>query len=129
MIKGIDWILCPTGSFEETVAFFRDVLGLKQLASGVPVTDPQFTRYAQFSTPDRITLEVVEPTAAARPLHRGPVLCLTVDDLAGTRVHLAGKGVEFVAPVISAGDGWGWTYLRAPGGQVLQLQGPWSAPG
>ena len=129
MIKGIDWILCPTGSFDETVAFVRDVLGLAPGASGVPVTDPQFARYAQFSVPDRTTIEIVEPTPAARPLYCGPVLCLTVDDLARARAELAGKGTRFVTPVITAGDGWGWTYLRAPGGQVFQLHGPCSAPG
>jgi hypothetical protein len=129
MIEGIDWILCPTDSFGETVAFVRDVLDLAPGASGVPVTDPQFVRYAQFTLPDRTTLEIVEPTAAARPHYLGPVVCLTVDDLAGARAELARKGAEFVTPVITAGDGWGWTYLRAPGGQVFQLQGPWSAPG
>lgn len=128
MIKGIDWILCPTDSFDETVAFVRDVLGLTPGASGVPVTDPHFARYAQFTVPDRITVEIVEPTAAARERFRGPVVCLTVDDLADARAELARKA-EFVTPVVTAGDGWGWTYLRAPGGQVFQLQGPWSAPG
>jgi catechol 2,3-dioxygenase-like lactoylglutathione lyase family enzyme len=67
MIKGIDWILCPTDSFDETTAFVRDVLGLTPGASGVPATDRQFTRYAQFTAPDRTTLEIVEPTPDARP--------------------------------------------------------------
>jgi hypothetical protein len=105
------------------------VLGLVPGVSGVPVTDAQFARYAQFTTPDRTTLEIVEPTPAARLRYRGPVVCLTVDDLAGARAELGRKGAEFVTPVITAGDGWGWTYLRAPGGQVFQLHGPWSAPG
>jgi catechol 2,3-dioxygenase-like lactoylglutathione lyase family enzyme len=128
MIKGIDWILCPTDSFDETTAFVRDVLGLTPEASGVPATDRQFTRYAQFTAPDRTTLEIVEPTPAARPRYRGPVVCLTVDDLAGARAELARKGAQFVTPVITAGDGWGWTYLRALDGQVFQIHGPWSAP-
>jgi len=128
VIKSIDWILCPTDSFEQSVPFFRDVLGLTPVASGVPVTDLRFARYAQFTAPDRTMLEVVEPTAEARPLFGCPVLCLTVDDLARARAELVASGVEFVAPVITPGDGWGWTYLRAPGGQVFQVQGPWSAP-
>jgi len=128
VIKSIDWILCPTDSFEQTAVFFREVLGLSPVASGVPVADVQFARYAQFTAPDQTTLEVVEPTPTARPFFRGPVLCMTVADLAGARAELVAKGVEFVTPVITPGDGWGWTYLRAPGGQVFQLHGPWSAP-
>lgn len=129
MIKSIDWVLCPTTSFDATVTYFRDVLGLAPDDAGVPVTDPHFLRYAQFTAPDRTTLEVVEPTARARLLFRGPVLCLTVDDLALARAGLERRRAEFVAPVLTAGDGWGWTYIRAPDGQVFQVQGPWSAPG
>ncbi|HKE52905.1 MAG TPA: hypothetical protein VKE25_15480, partial [Actinomycetes bacterium] len=88
MITRIDWVLCPTDSFEQTMAFFREVLGLSPVASGVPVTDVHFARYAQFTAPDRTTLEVVEPTAAARPFFRGPVLCMTVADLAGALAEL-----------------------------------------
>lgn len=127
MIKSIDWILWPTTSFEETVAYFRDVLGLAPTGTGVPVTDPQFARYAQLTAPDRTTLEVVEPTPAARSVYRSPVVCLTVADLAQARGELERKRVEFVTPVFTAGDGWGWIYLRAPHGPVFQLQGPWPA--
>jgi len=127
MIKGIDWILCPTANFDDTVVFFRDFLGLPLSASGVPTVDRQFARYAQFTAPDRTTLEIVEPTAAARDVFRAPVVSLTVADLAASRAQLAARRVEFVAPIFADGDGWGWTYLRAPDGQVYQIQGPYRA--
>ena len=127
MIKGIDWILCPTANFDDTVAFFRDVLGLPLSARGVPTVDHQFARYAQFTVPDRTTLEIVEPTAAARDVFQAPVVSLTVANLAASHADLAARRVEFVAPIFADGDGWGWTYLRAPDGQVYQIQGPYRA--
>ena len=40
---------------------------------------------------------------------------------------MEGKRVEFVAPVFTT-EGWGWTYFRAPDGNVYQIQGPYREP-
>jgi len=45
--EGIHWVLTCTPNFEQTVALFRDVLGLAVTAEGIPTTDLQFTRHAQ----------------------------------------------------------------------------------
>lgn len=120
---GINWVFSGTPKFEQTVAFFRDVMGLRLTEEGVPVTDTQFTRYALFALPQGGTLEILEPKEHVRELYSALILSLTVADVVQARRELEGKGVEFVAPLFKAPDGVGWTYFRAPDGHVYQLSG------
>lgn len=120
---GVNWVITCTPNFEQTVSFFRDVLGLTVTAEGVPVTDSQFTRYAQITLPTGGVLEVVEPTDNVRQLYTAPIVSFTVDDVAQARQELEEWQVVFVAPIFRTGDGWGWTYFRAPDGHIYQLQG------
>jgi catechol 2,3-dioxygenase-like lactoylglutathione lyase family enzyme len=122
--EGINWVLSATPEFDRTVAFFRDMIGLRVDEEGVPVTDTQFTRYAQLVLPEGGRLEIVEPAERVQELYRGVILSLTVDDILQARRELEGKGVEFVAPLVRTDDNTGWTYFRAPDGYVYQLQGP-----
>ena len=122
--KGIEWIITCTTNFDETVAFFRDVMGLAVTEEGVPVTDTQFTRYGQITMPNGVVLEIVEPGEAARQLYKAPVVSITVDDLAQARRELEGRRIEFLTPIFDTRKGFGWTYFRAPDGNVYQLQGP-----
>ena len=61
----------------------------------------------------------------ARGNYKAPVISITVDDLAATRRELEGRGVEFLTPIFDTRQGHGWTYLRAPDGNVYQIQGPY----
>ena len=121
---GVRRILTCTNSFEATLAFFRDVIGLPVLEEGTPVTDTQFRRYATLGMPNGVVLEVVEPQESVGELYTGPVVSITVDDVVQARSDLEAKGVECVAPLFETGSGWGWTYFRAPDGSVYQIQGP-----
>jgi catechol 2,3-dioxygenase-like lactoylglutathione lyase family enzyme len=121
--EGINWVISCTPHFEQTVAFFRDVLGLTVTAEGTPTTDTQFTRYTQFSLPAGGVIEVVEPIADVQQLYTAPIISLTVDDLTQARKELEEQQVIFVAPIFRTSDGWGWTYFRAPDGNIYQLQG------
>lgn len=123
LVAGLEWAISCTTNFQETVAFFRDVMGLEMAAQGVATVDTQFTRYVQLTLPGGDTFEVVEPRENARDLYRAPIVTFTVDDLAGARRELEQKQVEFVAPIFIRDDGWGWTYFRAPDGNIYQLQG------
>ena len=122
--EGITWILAPTRRFEETLAFFRDVMRLPVAEQGIPVTDTQFTRYAQLKLPNDVVLEIVEPSEATGQLYHGPVLSITVNDVVEARHELEERQVEFVTPLFDTEKGWGWTYFKAPDGGVYQLQGP-----
>jgi catechol 2,3-dioxygenase-like lactoylglutathione lyase family enzyme len=121
--EGINWAISCTSQFEQTVAFFRDILGLTLTAEGAPVTDTQFTRYAQFTLPIGGVLEIVEPSAAVQQLYTAPIVSFTVDDLTQARAELERCQIVFVAPIFRTDDGWGWTYFRAPDGAIYQLQG------
>lgn len=122
--EGITWILAPTTRFQESLAFFRDVLGLAVVAEGVPVIDTQFSRYAQMKLPNGVVLEIVEPTEAVSRLYTAPVVSITVDDVALAKDELEQRNIKFVAPVFDTTEGWGWTYFEGPDGAVYQLQGP-----
>ena len=121
--EGMNWVLTCTPNFEQTVAFFRDVLGLAVTAEGIPTTDLQFTRYAQITLPTGGVLEIVEPTADVQQLYTSPIVSFTVDDLQQARHELEAREVVFVAPIFRTKEGWGWTYFRAPDGNIYQLQG------
>src|SRR5262249_11950543 len=123
--KGIEWIVTCTTNFDETVAFFRDVMGLAVTEEGVPVTDNQFTRYAQITMPTGGVLEVVEPGEAVRQLYQAAIVSITVEDLAQARRELEGRQIEFLTPIFDTRKGFGWTYFRAPDGNVYQIQGPY----
>jgi catechol 2,3-dioxygenase-like lactoylglutathione lyase family enzyme len=124
---GIKWVISGTPEFERTVAFFRDVTGLRLAEEGVLIMDTQFTRYAQLSLPDGGTLEIVEPAEHLKEVYSALILCLTVDDIVQARLELAKKGVELVGPLFKTLDNVGWTYFRAPDGHVYQLQGAYTA--
>jgi predicted enzyme related to lactoylglutathione lyase len=123
--KGVEWICTCTTNFNETVAFFSNVMGLPVTEEGVPVTDTQFTRYAQITMPNGVVLEILEPGEAVRQLYKAPIVSITVDDVAQARRELEGHEVEFLTPIFDTRRGWGWTYFRAPDGNVYQIQGPY----
>ncbi|HEX2622514.1 MAG TPA: VOC family protein [Phototrophicaceae bacterium] len=124
--EGINWIMISTSDFEQTVSFFRNTMGLSVTAEGVPVTDTQFTRYAQIQTPGGAMLEVVEPNEAVRHLYNAPILSLTVDDLAQSQRELENMQIEFLSPIFDSKEGWGWAYFRVPDGNIYQLQGAYT---
>ena len=126
--EGINWILAPTPRFQESLAFFRDVMGLPIVEEGVPVTDTQFSRYAQVKLPNGLVLEIVEPKDTVAQLYHAPIVSITDDDVARARHELEERQIKFVAPVFDTQEGWGWTYFHAPDGNVYQLQGPLRKP-
>jgi hypothetical protein len=121
--EGINWVITCTTNFEQTVAFFRDVMRLAVTAEGVPVTDNQFTRFAQITLPTGGVLEIVEPAAEVQQLYTAPIASFTVDDVRQARHELEERQLVFVAPIFCTKDGWGWTYFRAPDGNIYPLQG------
>jgi catechol 2,3-dioxygenase-like lactoylglutathione lyase family enzyme len=121
---GIEWIIACTDQFDRSVEFFRDTLGLEVRREGIPITDQQFSRFAQIEMPNGVVLEIVEPRAAFREIYTAPVVSITVDDVPKARKELEGRHVEFLSPIFHAGGGWGWAYFRAPDGNVYQIQGP-----
>jgi catechol 2,3-dioxygenase-like lactoylglutathione lyase family enzyme len=124
-ITGINWILAPTKSLQQSVAFFRDVMGMAVTEEGVPVTDTQFTHYAQIKMPNGVVFEIVEPNEAVAHPYHAPIVSFTVEDVAQARRELESSQIEFLTPILDTKQGCGWTYFRAPDGILYQLQGPY----
>jgi catechol 2,3-dioxygenase-like lactoylglutathione lyase family enzyme len=125
-VRDFDWLLSCTVEFDATVSFLRDVLGLGVVEQGVPSIDTHFTRYACASLPSGKTLEVVEPAPSAAHLSGRQILCLKVRDLRDAIRDLQHRGASFASDVIDDGEGTGWFYVHAPGGNVFQVYGPHS---
>ena len=123
-IEGFDWMLSCTPEFDSTVAFYRDVLGLELSQQGVARTDRQFARYACAPMPAGGTLEVVEPNESASGLAGRQILCLRVRDLLEAKEELDARGAVFATGIFNNGEGLGWIYLQAPGGNIYQIYGP-----
>ena len=110
---GVVWVGTRTAAFDETVAFFRDVLGLplKEL-------EPDF---GWIRMPDSSQLEVFGPSDEEhRHFSTGPVPEFLVDDLPGALAELQAAGVEILgAPNVGSTEGW--LHFRAPDGNVYGL--------
>jgi catechol 2,3-dioxygenase-like lactoylglutathione lyase family enzyme len=121
-IKGLVWVGTATEHFDETVSFFRDVLGLTvfhgsenlsvlRLPGGewVEVFGPGHEHFGEFN--------------------RGPVVEFLVDDLAAARAELEAKGAEFLHGDHAWGD-FVWAHFRGPDGNIYGItSGPYGAEG
>ncbi len=117
-VKGLVWLGTRTNRYDDTVSFFRDVMGLSifhesdQLAvlrmpSGewLEVFGPGDTEHAHFDT--------------------GPVGEFLVDDVGEARSELERRGVEFIADTHSWGD-YVWAHFRGPDGNIYGItSGPY----
>jgi predicted enzyme related to lactoylglutathione lyase len=113
-VIGMVWAGTRTDRFEETFAFFRDVLGvpLERVA-------PSF---GWGKLPDTSQLEVFGLDHHPEFL-TGPVPEFLVDDLPAAIDELRAAGVEILGEVHapdSVGDD-GWVHFRAPDGNVWGL--------
>ena len=111
-VHGIVWAGVRTERFEETVAFFRDVLGVPL----VTVSDD----FAWSRLPDTSQLEIFGPND---PDHEhfttGPVVEFLVDDVSAAAHELEAAGVEVLHT--GHGDGQAWLHFRGPDGNVYGL--------
>ncbi|MGH2703049.1 MAG: VOC family protein [Actinomycetota bacterium] len=117
-VKGLVWLGTRTSKFDETVAFFRDVMGLTPFHEGGDVAvlkmaggewfevfGPNDTEHTQFDT--------------------GPVGEFLVDDVAEARTELESRGVEFIADTHSWGD-YTWAHFKGPDGNIYGVtSGPY----
>jgi catechol 2,3-dioxygenase-like lactoylglutathione lyase family enzyme len=111
-VLGLNWVGTRTPKHDETVAFFRDTLGLP-----VVHAEPDFT---VLKIADGATVEVFGPRSTYNQHFSHPVSGFRVRDLAAAADELTAAGCEIVLP-IQHGDGGAWLHLRAPDGFVYEL--------
>jgi catechol 2,3-dioxygenase-like lactoylglutathione lyase family enzyme len=117
-VKRLAWLGTRTEKFDETTAFFRDVLGIPVLYE-----EPGFAML-QLPGSDRDFVEVFAPDHPNAALYStGPVVGLLVDDIEQARVELDAAGVELIGPSewIESMDGYGWFHVRGPDGNVYAI--------
>jgi predicted enzyme related to lactoylglutathione lyase len=112
-VLGVVWVGTRTEAYDETVKFFRDVLGVP-----LKETEPDFGKGRM---PDSSQVEVFGPSDKDH-LHfsTGPVPEFLVDDLPAALAELRSAGVEILGrPEIGGTEGW--LHFRAPDGNVYGL--------
>lgn len=118
-IKGLVWAGTATERYEETVGFFRDVLGMISFHESENLT--------VLRLPSGDWMEVFGPGHAHFDEFSagGVVVEFLVEDLAAARTELEGKGVAF----LHANHDWGdfaWAHFRGPDGNIYGItSGPY----
>jgi catechol 2,3-dioxygenase-like lactoylglutathione lyase family enzyme len=112
-VHGVVWVGSRTERFRETLAFFRDVLG-------VPLVEVE-DGFAWAKMPNTSQLELFGPADRDHlDFTTGPVPEFLVDDLPAALDELRAAGVEVLGePVVQGTEGW--LHFRAPDGNVYGL--------
>jgi len=112
----IDFVGIRTSRLGETVALFRDVLGV-QVAR-------QSDEAVRFRLADNTLLELYGPGDKFHAFFAtGPVVAFRVDDFANARQAMADAGVKFIGEMQTA-DGVSWQHFHSPDGTILEVIGP-----
>ena len=112
-VLGVVWVGVRTDRFDETMTFFRNVLGLP-----LELLEPDF---GWSRMPNTSQLEVFGP-ANGEHAHftTGPVPEFLVDDLPAALEELRAAGTEILGtPIVKGREGW--LHFRAPDGNVYGL--------
>jgi predicted enzyme related to lactoylglutathione lyase len=112
-VLGVVWAGVRTDRYGETVAFFRDVLG-------VPLEEPA-PDFAWGKLPDTSQLEIFGPSDRYHEhFTTGPVPEFLVEDVFAAAEELEAAGVELLGRPGRQGD-TAWVHFRAPDGNVYGL--------
>jgi nicotinamidase-related amidase/catechol 2,3-dioxygenase-like lactoylglutathione lyase family enzyme len=106
------WLGTRTAAYGETLAFFRDVLGLTVVH--------EETDFGVLGLRDGATVEVFGPRTEHNRHLTSPVAGFLVDDIEAAAAELAAAGAEIVLPLQRAGER-GWLHFRAPDGHLYEL--------
>jgi catechol 2,3-dioxygenase-like lactoylglutathione lyase family enzyme len=108
------WVGTRTDNADATVAFFRDVLGLR-----LELERPEFW---MLKLPDGSKVEVFGADSAVnRHFTTGPVAGFLVDDIRDATAELRSAGVEILFESGVDDSGSAWVHVRAPDGNVYEF--------
>jgi len=117
----VDFVGIRSDRLDETVALFRDVLGMS--------VNRRTDDLVGFRLADGTVLELYSP---ANEFHgfftTGPVVAFRVDNFDVTRQAMLAAGVKFIGHVQHA-DGVSWQHFYCPDGTVLEISGAGQEPG
>jgi catechol 2,3-dioxygenase-like lactoylglutathione lyase family enzyme len=108
------WLGTRTENADLTVAFFREVLGLR-LELDLP-------GFWMLKLPDGSKVEVFGPDSAVnRHFTTGPVAGFLVDDVHSATAELRSAGVEILLEPELDDSGNAWVHFRAPDGNIYEF--------
>ena len=113
-VRSISWLGTPTDRYPETVAFARDILGLR--------LRHEQEDFAVFATENGDTFEVFGPKGIAdgHEFMVAPVAGFEVDDVAAARSEMEAKGIRFIGQV-HQGASSAWSHFYGPDGHVYEI--------
>ena len=112
-VQGVVWAGVRTDRFDETVRFFRDVLGLPLVDEGPDAASARL--------PDSSKFELFGPNDSDHDhFDSGPVPEFLVDDVAEAAAELEAAGAILLGPPQRLGQEQ-WVHFRAPDGNVYGL--------
>jgi catechol 2,3-dioxygenase-like lactoylglutathione lyase family enzyme len=118
-VRRLCWLGVRTEAFDETNAFFGDVLGLP-----MDYEESGFSMFA-LSDADRDFVEVFSTARhdLATSYTAAPVVGLLVDDIVEAREELAAAGVELIDEIqsVASMNGYLFFHVRGPDGNVYAL--------
>jgi catechol 2,3-dioxygenase-like lactoylglutathione lyase family enzyme len=108
------WVGTRTDNAQSTVAFFRDLLGLR-----LELEKPGFW---VMKLPDGSKVEVFGPdTDINRHFTTGPVAGFLVNDVHSATAELRSANVEILSGPTTDGYGNAWVHFRAPDGNIYEF--------
>jgi catechol 2,3-dioxygenase-like lactoylglutathione lyase family enzyme len=118
-VSRVDFVGIRTDRLDETVALFRDVLG-------VPIAR-QTDHLVGFRLGDDTVLELYGPADQFHAFFAtGPVVAFRVANFDSARRAMTEAGIKFIGEAQYA-NGVGWQHFHCPDGTILEVSGP--APG
>jgi catechol 2,3-dioxygenase-like lactoylglutathione lyase family enzyme len=112
-IKELAWLGVRTSRFDETVKFFKEVLGLK--------VSREHRDFAVLRLPNGDAVEVFGPSDEQHDFFTtGPVVGFLVEDIEKARLEMEAGGIEFIGPVHYHGQS-SWSHFRGPDGIIYEI--------
>ncbi len=112
-IRSLIWMGIRTDKFRDTVAFYRDVMGLVRLREEADV--------AWFSLANGVELHIYGPSDKDHLFFGpGPVVGFEVGDFWLIRAHMVEAGTEFIGPV-QENETRIWNHFRGPDGNIYEI--------
>jgi len=107
------WVGTRTNNFQQTVEFFRDILGLQP--------DFDLPEFRVLKLPDGSKVEIFgSGSEMNRHFTTGPVVGFLVDNVNAAASELRARGIEILHEVEDE-SGNAWVHFRAPDGNIYEF--------
>jgi len=121
MLKALAHVCFTVRDLDASVAFYRDVLGLRPVFDFINEQGERFGVYLHVAGRSFVELFRGEP-AERGPGQSFQHFCLEVEDVAAAVTAIRAQGVEITDPVLGSDHSW-QAWLSDPDGNRIELHG------